>query len=157
MRKVVLLITILFLAIACSENNVTPQTLTSKRDQAIAAAVSRQDPNRINLVTKFILHQQYNAASPLLKETVAIDQATGKMSLAYSVISTIKKNASSREDCGSISGGWLLMNDGCWHHGTLITACSGSSLFVIDANPYTDNYIGNEPMCMSQDEFDSIA
>lgn len=54
-----------------------------------------------------------------------------------------------RPAIGSIVSCWVLYNDGCFYHGTLITADNGVSLFVPDPNPYGDEIIGNEPQCMS--------
>jgi hypothetical protein len=159
MKTSIIFLAIIFFAFACSENNdTTPQTPAAKRELAIATAVAKQDPTRIIKVTKFLFQQDHNAAHPLLKEIVAIDQSTGKKSLAYIVTNEpAKETSSGRTECGSISGGWMLMNNGCWYHGTLFTGCNGDSIFVMDQNPYIDNYIGNEPKCMSDSEFDSIA
>jgi hypothetical protein len=159
MKKLLVPMAIILFAFACSENNdVMPQSLTSKRDLAIAAAVEKLDPTRVNKVTQFLFHEKHNPASPLLKEFIAINKVTGKKSLAYAVMNeTTKETSSARTACGSISGGWILSNDGCWYHGTLIVGCNGVSIFVVDANPYLDDYIGNEPHCMGDDEFDSIA
>lgn len=158
MKRKLLPMALILFAFACSEvNDVTPQTSATKRALAIAAAVEKQDPNRVVNVTQFLLGRKHDPASPLLKEVIAVNSVTGKKSLAYAVVDEIKENTSSREACGSISGGWLLANDGCWYHGTLIVGCNGISMFIVDANPYGDNYIGNEPHCMGDDEFDSIA
>ena len=154
--KKILIITILFAAFSCMNNDdPATESLNAQREKAIAAAIGTTNPARIYVATKVILNREHNEASPLLKEVIAVSETTGKRSMVF--IDLLDKRAADagRLPCGSIAGGWELANDGCWYHGTLFTACDGPTIFVRDTNPYVAHYIGNEPKCMSEAEFDA--
>lgn len=158
MMKKVLAIVLLFSMFSCIEDEPNVESPAVSRDKAIAEAISTKDPNRIYVVTRILMGKEHNPSAPLLAETVVVNKANGKKSLVYISLNEERISAAGlvAPSCGSITGGWELRNDGCWYHGKLITACDGQTMFIADANPYTDNYIGNEPRCMSQDEFDTV-
>ena len=114
----------------------------------IEAAFGTNNAKRIEMAKKIFLSPNSTAE---IREIVVKSKGTGKNSFAY-IISDDKyiqnNNVSSMaQPCGSMEGGWILHNDGCFYHGTLVTGCDGSTLFIEDPSPYTDGYIGNEPKC----------
>jgi len=116
----------------------------------IEASFGTSNSNRIGIATLKLLS---NANSSKLKESIATDKASGLKSFVY--IEVNSDNIAARGTAG-ITKGWMLYNDGCFHHGTLFTADNGDSLFVADGNPYGDNVVGNEPKCMTYDEFEAF-
>ncbi|MBI2731475.1 MAG: hypothetical protein HYX40_12125 [Sphingobacteriales bacterium] len=79
-------------------------------------------------------------SSPDIREISCIISGTNKRSYGY-ILNSITLKVSS-------STGWALYNDGCFYHGTFLSdSVSGVSIFIADSNPWTDNYIGNEPKC----------
>lgn len=161
MRKLLLSLTLLLVIASCSKQNPKEkQPLTLElRQQKINAALNTSNPNRMAIAEKILL------ASPTpsgyyLKEVVATNKETGLKSLGYIVLKREDSKDQTRGgmvalDWGTYTG-WMLYNNGCWYHGTFWwSGDPGNYVFSPDMNPYADNYIGNEPRCMSDAEFDT--
>jgi hypothetical protein len=53
--------------------------------------------------------------------------------------------------------GYLLGNDGCYHHGTFYWSGSPQNyMFEPDQNPASDDYWGNEDICMTDGEWEYL-
>lgn len=94
-----------------------------------------------------------------LKEIIATDEKSGFRSFGYILLPLQEPGtAGLMPPNWGMYTGWMLFNDGCWHHGTFVWSGDPSNyVFSADPNPYIDNYVGNEPRCMSDDEFDTYA
>jgi len=148
--KFILFIAVSILFIACQKSNIEKNTpLTNEqRQQKIEAAFGTNDEKRVQKVRKIL---SLTNSSATVTEVITVSKSTGLKTFAYivsddKVHNEIEANVESSA-CGGVSGGWILHNDGCFYHGSLYTGCNGVSIFVEDANPITDNYIGNEPNC----------
>ena len=156
MRNLILLVTATFTIVACTKQNtknyehLTPEI----RQQRINLALSKVNPNRLAIAEKILLSDK--SSEYYLKEVVTTIKETGVKSLGYFVIpkSDDQMVRITLPDWGTFTG-WVLYNDGCWYHGTFYwSGTVDNNVFMADSNPYIDNYIGNEPRCMSDDEFD---
>jgi len=103
---------------------------------------SQSQSSRLAKAIKVLLSSN---STGTVSEITVVNQTTGVQTYAYVIGET--DNTASIVDGGGISGGWILHNDGCFYHGTIYTGSNGVYIFIEDPNPYTDNYIGNEPRC----------
>jgi hypothetical protein len=152
MRKNVMALTLVVaLFTACSKQD--KQSLT--KEQRITAALNTTNPKRLAIAGKVL---PSTPAGYELKEVVATSKETGFKSFGYMLVK--KAGAPSTEqanpDWGTYTG-YMLYSDGCYYHGTFIWSGDPSNyVFTADPNPNTDNYIGNEPKCMGDDDFDNF-
>jgi hypothetical protein len=113
------------------------------------------------IAEKLLLTGQYQSGYTL-KQIIATDKNTGLKSFGYILVQsdnmvTQPETEIAYPSWGTYTG-WMLCNDGCWHHGTFAwTGSTNNYVFLEDQHPYSDNYVGNEPRCMSDDQFDSFA
>lgn len=165
MKKMILYVLILVvLYCSCTKQNSKVEPLAPTREQRIEAALNTENPNRVLIATKLLLTTEQQK-SYYLKELIVTDSATNKKTFAYVMLSKTESSlvkslktatlAMAPPDCGSVTPGWILKNDGCWYAGNTWTGCNGQSIFVEYSNPYGDNIVGNEPRCMSDGEFDT--
>ena len=140
----------------------TKQTLTPElRQLRITAALNTSNPNRLLKAEKILLANSIYAGY-YLQEVIATNQKTGLKSFGYIMLKKESSNSQFRVE-SEVAPGWgtftgfLLYNDGCFYHGTFYWSGDESNhIFIPDNNPYGDNYVGNEPICMSDDEFESF-
>ena len=153
-----------FVALLASCSKDTTEKRVSEEDyrqQRITAALHTSNPIRNEIAERILLGGQTNNKEFYLESIIAKDKKTGFRTFGYAVIRKDQKIARSIDPVSLGSGfgiytGWILKNSGCWVHGTFIWSGSiDNFVFTEDPNPYGDNYIGNEPRCMSQKEFDT--
>jgi len=158
MRKNLLAL-VLFIALAsCSKQSaVEKQPLTSEiRQQKIAAALNTSNPNRLLIAEKILLAAP-TPAGYYLKEVIATNKETGFKSFGYMLVKKEGSPSTEMADPWGTYSGWMLFSDGCYYHGTFVWVGNTSNyVFSPDSSPITDNYIGNEPRCMSDDDFDNF-
>ena len=54
--------------------------------------------------------------------------------------------------------GWVLSTNCCYYQGTFVwSGTPDNYIFTADPNPYGDNYIGNEPRCMTPDQCNNLS
>lgn len=158
MRKSLLAFTLLIALASCSkQSTVEKQPLTSEiREQKITAALGTSNPNRLVIAERILLAAP-TPAGYSLKEVIATNKETGFRSFGYIVVKKDGTPSTEMADPYGTYTGWMLFSDGCYYHGTFIWSGDPSNyVFVGDSSPNTDNYIGNEPRCMSDDDFDNF-
>ena len=113
----------------------------SKKQQLVD---SQQQHHRLRIAKRVLMSPK---STEMISEIIVINQYTGQNNYVYIFNETNNITPGLAEGGGGVSTGWILHNDGCFFHGTLFTGSNGYSIFIEDPNPYTDNYVGNEPRC----------
>ena len=138
--------------ISCYKTKIEKNDLNisnAQTEDKLVTSFGKENSKRIERAKEIFLSPNSTAT---ITEITVKSKSTGTKCLAYIIsddqyLQTDNSLVAPPDGCGSISGGWILHNDGCFYHGTLITACNGSTAFIEDPYPYTDGYIGNEPKC----------
>ncbi len=148
--KKLLVLCFVFMLVSCSKESKEETKLITEKElsqQKIESVFGTNSAQRIASFKPILLPIETSA---YLTEKEAEVKSNGIKTFIYIIhnqTDNVEPNVAAPGGCGSVTGGWILHNDGCFYHGTLYTGCNGISIFVEDPNPYTDGYIGNEPRC----------
>jgi len=147
--KYLIVFTIAVTMLSCSKERLSTNEQTVQNEVAGTKNDAGSSPSQSSRLAKAKKVLLASNSKGTVSEITVVNQTTGVETYAYVIDET--GITPSIVDGGGISSGWILHNDGCFYHGTIFTGSNGVYIFVEDPNPYTDNYIGNEPRCGNGD------